>query len=136
MLSSFNKVVIIVTSIVLIISLLVYGVLINSAQKNDYKFPPQISKCPEYWDISSNSNNTICKERGINNNNNNFSNTANSSVLTINSDNNDISYNTYIMKYNDKDSICGIYEWSNSNKISWSGITNDETLKTYCNKII
>tara|TARA_B100000497_G_C7479086_1_gene294332 strand:- start:228 stop:596 length:369 start_codon:yes stop_codon:yes gene_type:complete len=121
-----------ITSIVLIISLLVYGVLINSAQKNNYKFPPIISKCPEYWDISSNSNNTICKERGINNN---FSNTANSSVLTINSDNN-ISYNTDIMKYNDKDSICGIYEWSNSNKISWSGITNDETLKTYCNKII
>ena len=135
MLSTFNKVIIIVTSIVLIISLLVYGLLINSAQKNNYKFPPKISKCPDYWDISNNDSDiTSCKERGINNNNENFPNPPNSSVLTVSS--NDISYDTDIMKYNDKDLICGIYEWSNSNKISWSGITNDETLKTYCNKII
>ena len=123
-----------VTCIVLIISLLVYGLLINSAQKNNYKFPPKISKCPDYWDISNNSDNTICIDRGINNNNESFQTPVGSSVLTVSS--NDISYNTDIMKYNDKDEICGIYEWSNSNKISWSGITNDETLKTYCNKII
>jgi hypothetical protein len=134
MLSTFNKVIIIVTSIVLIISLLVYGLLINSAQKNNYKFPPKISKCPDYWDISNNNDYTICIDRAINNNNTNFPNPPNSSVLSISS--NDISYNTDIMKYNDKDSICGIYEWSNSNKISWSGISNDESLKTYCNKII
>lgn len=135
MLSTFNKVIIIVTSIVLIISLLVYGLLINSAQKNNYKFPPKISKCPDYWDISNNDDYTICIDRGINNNNNNFPNPANSSILSV-SDGNDISYNTNIMKYNDKDSICGIYEWCNSNKISWGGISNDESLKTYCNKII
>lgn len=135
MLSTFNKVIIIVTSIVLIISLLVYGLLINSAQKNNYKFPPKISKCPDYWDISNNNDNTVCIDRGINNNNTNYPNPPNSSVLSV-SNVNDISYNTDIMKYNDKDSICGIYEWSNSNKISWSGISNDESLKTYCNKII
>lgn len=134
MLSTFNKVIIMVTSIVLIISLLVYGLLINSAQKNNYKFPPKISKCPDYWDISNNADDIYCIQKGINNNNTNFPNPPNSSVLTIND--NDISYNTNIMKYNDKDSICGIYEWSNSNKISWSGISNDESLKTYCNKII
>lgn len=135
MLSTFNKVIIMVTSIVLIISLLVYGLLINSAQKNNYKFPPKISKCPDYWDISNNADDTYCIQRGINTNNNVFP-TVNNSILSVDVNYKDISYNTDIMKYNDKDSICSIYEWSNSNKISWSGISNDESLKTYCNKII
>ena len=135
MLSTFNKVIIMVTSIVLIISLLVYGLLINSAQKNNYKFPPKISKCPDYWDISNNADDTYCIQRGINTNNNVFP-AVNNSILSVDNNYRDISYNTDIMKYNDKDSICSIYEWSNSNKISWSGITNDESLKTYCNKII
>lgn len=135
MLSTFNKVIIIVTSIVLIISLLIYGLLINSAQKNDYKFPPKISKCPDYWDISNNNDNTICTVRGINYKDVLYQ-PINTSVLTVDQNNRDISYNTNIMKYNDKDSICELYEWSNNNKISWSGITNDESLKTYCNKII
>lgn len=54
MLSSFNKIVLIIATIVLIVSLLILGYFLNVSLLND-TYPPVISECPDYWDISLNS---------------------------------------------------------------------------------
>ena len=54
MLSEFNKIVLIIATIVLIISLLILGYFLNVALLND-TYPPVISECPDYWDLSLNS---------------------------------------------------------------------------------
>ena len=53
MLSRFNKIVLIIATIVLIVSLLILGYFLNVALLND-SYPPVINQCPDYWDVSGN----------------------------------------------------------------------------------
>ncbi len=47
---TFQKVVLIIALILLILALVIIGVLIKSAQESS-KFPPEISKCPDYFKV-------------------------------------------------------------------------------------
>ena len=134
MLSNFNKIVIIVSSVVLIISLLAYSMAIMSAQKNNYKFPPHISRCPDYWDTSYNSTLTTCKHREINPNKiDNFNDNV---PLTIDNFNDNVTF-TYnsadISNYNEA-KLCQLADSAINNKIAWNGLTNNKQLLNNCSK--
>ena len=50
---TFQKIVLIVATIFLVFILFVVGITLYS-HHTDVKFPPVISACPDYWDISGN----------------------------------------------------------------------------------
>lgn len=49
----FKKSVVIISIILLILSLVGIGLALSKASQNK-EWPPQISKCPDYWDLSGN----------------------------------------------------------------------------------
>ena len=50
---NFQKIVLIVATVFLVFVLIIVGITLYS-QHTDVKFPPVISACPDYWDISDN----------------------------------------------------------------------------------
>ena len=60
---NFQKIVLIVASVILILCLVVIGVLLRNRQFN-IKFPPEIGNCPDYY--TSGPNNTCNNTIGLN----------------------------------------------------------------------
>ena len=50
---NFQKIVLVVATVFLVFILIVVGITLYS-HHTDVKFPPVISACPDYWDISNN----------------------------------------------------------------------------------
>jgi len=116
MLSRFNKIVLIIATIVLIVSLLILGYFLNVALLND-SYPPVISECPDYWDISLN---TFDEKECIN-------------VSTINRGNGStdcktLNFAQFSVNGTDKESvICTKKQKANDCGLTWDGITNNST---------
>jgi hypothetical protein len=55
----FNKTILIVAFVLLVIALVVIGLMINSAIGNA-QFPPEVSVCPDWWTTEMSGNNVIC----------------------------------------------------------------------------
>jgi|TARA_B110000495_G_C22983184_1_gene578191 hypothetical protein len=55
----FNKTILIVAFVLLVIALVVIGLMINSAIGNA-QFPPEVSVCPDWWKTDMSGNNVIC----------------------------------------------------------------------------
>tara|TARA_B110001450_G_scaffold61043_2_gene57823 strand:- start:91 stop:465 length:375 start_codon:yes stop_codon:yes gene_type:complete len=114
MLSRFNKIVLIIATIVLIVSLLILGYFLNVALLND-SYPPIISECPDYWDLSLNS---LGDKECIN-------------VSTINSGNGmseckTLNLTEFINNGTDKNSvICAKKTKANTCNFNWDGVTNN-----------
>ena len=111
-LNKFNKTILFSAIIILIILLIIIGIMLRYAMFNA-SYPPVISDCPDYWDVSLNSDNEI-------------------TCINISRQNAGTSYdNTYPVHnfyygVNDpKDVICEKYKWSKKHNISWDGITNN-----------
>ena len=60
MLNSFNSLVLMIASIILIILLIVIGITMYYSAKNA-EFPPVIAECPDYWNVTKEDNKTMCK---------------------------------------------------------------------------
>ena len=114
MLSRFNKIVLIIATIVLIVFLLILGYLLNVALLND-TYPPVISECPDYWDVSLNS---FGVKECIN-------------VSTINSGNGmseckTLNLTEFSVSGRDKNSIiCAKKTKANTCGFNWDGVTNN-----------
>lgn len=111
-LNKFNKTILFSAIIILIILLIIIGIMLRYAMHNA-SYPPVISDCPDYWDVSLNSNNQI-------------------NCINISRRNTGTSYNSiypvnefYSYGSNPNDVICAKYRWSRENNISWDGITNN-----------
>ena len=110
-LNKFNKTILFSAIVILIIALIIIGIMLKYALFNE-NYPPIISDCPDYWDVSLNSNDEVTC---IN-------------VSRRNTGLNNVSYpvnNFYIGGSNPSDVICAKYKWSKENNISWDGITNN-----------
>ena len=104
----FQKTVLIIAIIVLIITLVVLGFVLNSG---DETWPPLVPDCPDWWIADGSGNNSTCinvKDLGVcpaqsgkKHQNMNF----NSSIFT--GDN----------------GTCAKYTWANKCKVTWDGIT-------------
>lgn len=56
---NFQSIVLTIASILLIISLVAIGILIKSAMRNT-KFPPEVSRCPDYFKTSMQDGKLVC----------------------------------------------------------------------------
>ena len=120
MLGSFNKTVLIVACVLLILGLILIGVFIS---KNIEKaaYPPVVGDCPDYWDVSYNSaNQKICSSNSINTgiagNMVSSSTTSCQSYPVSNFTNAGTSVD---------DIICAKHNWAKECNIHWDGITNN-----------
>ena len=113
MLGNFNKTVLMVASVLLILGLIIIGLFIS---KNIEKsaFPPIISDCPDYWNVEYDSNQ---KKKCQNN--------------SINSGLNSSDCRTYPVALfsaagtSDADIICSKKRWAKRCNIHWDGISNN-----------
>tara|TARA_B100001093_G_scaffold438418_2_gene437777 strand:+ start:1045 stop:1413 length:369 start_codon:yes stop_codon:yes gene_type:complete len=112
--ASFNKIVVVGATLVLIVSLIIVGVFVSKSLFEN-KFPPIISDCPDYWDVAySNRNNVICKNKS-----------------TINAGSGKYGCNNYPTRRfrengtNEEDVLCSKYKWSKKCGIVWDGVTNN-----------
>ncbi len=111
-LNKFNKTILFSAIVILIIVLIIVGIMLYYALFNA-SYPPVISDCPDYWDVSFNSDNEIV-------------------CVNISRQNtgtgNDNEYPVELFKSSgsyEEDIICEKYKWSKKNNISWDGITNN-----------
>ena len=116
MLTQFNKIVLLIATIVLIIMLiLLYIFLSLSKSLFKYSYPPIISECPDYWDISLNSDGT--KEC--------IDNLKINSGRAIDECNNIMANQFGLESINKEETLCNKFKWSKNCKITWDGITNN-----------
>ena len=111
---SFNKIVISVASLILVAALFIIAIFISKSLQKD-KFPPIISDCPDYWDVSYNSKNEIiCNNK--------------STINSGSGNNNCNNYPTDKFKSNgsnEEDVLCTKYKWAKNCGIVWDGVTNN-----------
>ena len=97
----FKTTVILVASIILIIMLIIIGIALYQVQKN-LKFPPVISKCPDYW---------VMKDKVCNN----------PKHLGTCGDTKDFNTNFY----KGHNSNCLKSKWAERCELTWQGLTNN-----------
>ena len=117
MLTNFNKIVLTIATILLSISFILLGISLTKSLYEDV-FPPIVSDCPDYWDVSYNSNDDVaCK-------NTSTINSGNGTVACGSIDGYpvDLFSSSGTNKY---DVICEKYKWARKCGIVWDGITNN-----------
>ena len=114
MASEFNKIVLTIAIVVLLIALIVLGIFLSKSMFED-TYPPVISDCPDYWDVSYNTaNDVICT---------NIS-TINSGKGTNECSNYEV--NQFLNEGTEiNDVICNKQKWAKSCGITWDGVTNN-----------
>ena len=118
MLDNFNKTVLLVASVLLIFGLIIIGLFsIKSIESSAY--PPIISDCPDYWNVSYDAQkNKICQQDSIN------------TGIVPDTANRCVAYPVSLFSANGSsvnDIICEKNNWAKSCNIHWDGITNNST---------
>lgn len=113
MLTQFNKIVLIIATIVLVIMLGLLYIFLSKALFED-SYPPVISDCPDYWDISLNSDGEIVCINNMLINGNNTSECK--KILPMQFE---------LSSINRDETICYKYDWAKKCDITWDGITNN-----------
>tara|TARA_B100000287_G_C20458218_1_gene712235 strand:- start:48 stop:452 length:405 start_codon:yes stop_codon:yes gene_type:complete len=111
-LNKFNKTILFSAIVILIIVLIIIGVMLNYSLFNE-NYPPIISDCPDYWDVSLNSDNQVACHNIVRQN----TGTCNNNTYPVEQ--------FYAYASNPKDVICAKYKWAKECNISWDGITNN-----------
>lgn len=113
MITKFNKTVLMIASILLILGLIIIGIIIIRSLEEE-AFPPIITDCPDYWNVGYNSSSEIiCSNNQIN--------SGYSRPQCRN-------YPTSAFSVNgtsDADKMCEKYKWAKDCNIHWDGITNN-----------
>jgi hypothetical protein len=124
----FQRVVIIIAIIILIITLCILGYYLRK-EKLEGNYPPVIPECPDYWrqEVLEKINNDNEKEtRYICTNNKSLGKNSDNSI-----DFNDKKWNG---KYKGARGLCEKKKWANKHELSWDGLSNnDDVCKLYMN---
>jgi len=105
----FQKIVLIIAIIVLIISLVLVGTLLRSSRVETW--PPLVPECPDWWIADGSGNNTTCiniKDLG---------------VCPAQSGETHQTMNFNTSPFTGSNGTCAKYTWANNCKVSWDGIT-------------
>lgn len=106
---NFQKVVLIISAIILIIVLLFIGYSLSQS-KSDIQWPPMIGDCPDFWvDLSGNG------EACFN------SHSLGKCNIPTADEQGTKNFNTY--PYNAENGTCAKYTWAKGCGVSWDGIT-------------
>jgi hypothetical protein len=106
---NFQKIVLFVAIFVLIVSLILMGIALGSASKENW--PPLVSDCPDWWVADGSGNNAMCvnvKDLGI---------------CSAKSGDKHQKMNFNSDTFSGSDGTCAKYNWANKCKVSWDGIT-------------
>jgi hypothetical protein len=98
---NFQILVLIAAIVILIMSLIIIGYMMNRNQRSQ-PWPPVVGKCPDFWNIDDSGKMCNPPESGIN---------AGKTGTTL-----DLSVHT---------NKCALYSWATNNNVSWDGITLD-----------
>ena len=115
--NTFQKTVLTISIIVLIFSLIILGLFLAKSLFED-SYPPVISDCPDYWDVSYNVNDeVVCKNTS----------TINKGRGDVpGGECNDYPVNQFLVSGAQNDDIlCEKYKWSKKCDITWDGVTNN-----------
>jgi len=107
--ASFQKIVLIIAIVILIISLVSIGIILSKSKNKQW--PPNTPECPDYWMIDGSGNNSICvniKDLGT------CKPQSGQKHLTMNFNN---------APFNGDQGNCSKYNWAKACNISWDGIT-------------
>jgi hypothetical protein len=113
MITYFNKIVLMVATILLILGLIIIGIIIVRTLEGQV-FPPVVTECPDYWNVAyNNSGEIICRNNHINSgySTNQCRNFPTSKFSANGTSANDI--------------ICEKFNWAKQCNIHWDGITNN-----------
>ena len=115
--NTFQKTVLTISVIVLIFSLIILGLFLAKSLFED-SYPPVISDCPDYWDVTYNENDeVVCKNTS----------TINKGRGDVpGGECNDYPVNTFLGGgLQNEDILCEKYKWSKKCDITWDGVTNN-----------
>jgi hypothetical protein len=101
--ASFQKIVLIVAIIILVITLIVIGT--SLALSAPPVWPPLVPQCPDYWTMDGSSNNPIC---------NNVKNLGTCNLKIMNFDQ---------PQFKGSNATCSKYLWATNCGLSWDGLT-------------
>jgi len=110
---SFQKIILLIATILLIVVLIVFGLTIKNSN-NNVKYPPVSSQCPDYWKASKGKNGiSMCE---------NVKKLGDSKCQT--------EMNFSVKPYTGTHGICTKKKWATRCGITWDGVTNNT--KTKC----
>lgn len=115
---SFNRIVIIVAIVMLIVSLAMIGIALNN-QKNNVTFPPVISDCPDYYVSTKNAEGTDYE-------------CIRNDKLTTNDDSIFNTFDNSLTKYKGLGGLCEKKKWADQAGVSWDGVTNNPDSENNC----
>jgi len=101
--ASFQKIVLTIAIIMLIILLIFIGLSLKSSSSQVW--PPLVAQCPDYWSMDGSGNNTIC--RNVQN-----LGTCDLKVMNFNQP-----------QFTGSQGTCSKYLWANKCGLTWDGIT-------------
>jgi hypothetical protein len=107
---SFQKVVLTVATVALIIILVVIGVALSKASYEE-SWPPVVGDCPDYW-VDMSGNGEACF------------NSHSLGRCNIPEKGKDNTMNFNQSPFTDSNGTCSKYKWANSCNVTWDGITS------------
>lgn len=102
----FQKIVLIVAGVILLLSLIAIGVAVYKQQFNS-KYPPLIGDCPDYWELQTTDDG---KNFCVN-------------VKNLGNCKENMNFNKY--PYNGIDGNCRKAQWAKGCNLTWDGLTNN-----------
>jgi hypothetical protein len=106
----FQKIVLVTAIIILILSLVIIGVALNSKGTSSV-WPPFVADCPDYWLMDGSGNNSTC-----------------TNIKDLGTCSPDSGAAHLVMNFNDTtytgtNGLCAKYTWATNCGVSWDGIT-------------
>ena len=106
----FKKIVLFTAIIILVLSLVIIGVALNS-KSSSVLWPPFIADCPDYWLLDGSGNNTTC------------TNIKDLGTCPPSTDSQHLVMNFNDPIYTGTNGLCAKYKWATNCNVTWDGIT-------------
>ena len=110
--TSFQKIVLIIAAMFLILFLVLIGISLSNSTTSSINWPPIVGNCPDYWvDLSGNGSKCF----------NSHSLGSCPNYIPTADDKNTMNFNQ--APFTGTNGVCAKYKWADHCKISWDGIT-------------
>ena len=107
---AFQKTVLIIATVLLIVILVVIGILLSKTSESD-SWPPIVGDCPDFW-VDMSGNGEACF------------NSQSLGTCNLPSKDKQNTKNFNEAHFNGENEECSKYKWANTCKVTWDGITS------------
>ena len=105
----FQKIILLIATIILIISLLFIGYALHRSSAST-SWPPLVPDCPDYWNIDGSGNNITC------------TNVKDLGTCRAKTGQPHLVMNFNTPAFSGSNSLCAKYTWANNCGVSWDGV--------------